>query len=157
MNIERLNQAINIMKRAGKVDMTDWQSGEIVETESEIHSCGTAACFAGWVAVSPEFKEAGGVTHPVSGAPILNIFSGYLAVVDWLGVVDEKQKDTLELLVAGEGSILDSSIEWMQSKDLLVEAEKLEPASKYSYAHLVGWQKYKAQDVIKILEILRNE
>ena len=47
MNLERLQQAINLMKRAGKVDMTDWQSGEIVETESEIHSCGTAACFAG--------------------------------------------------------------------------------------------------------------
>lgn len=157
MNLERLNQAIAIMERAGRVDMTDWQSGEIVETESEIHSCGTAACFAGWVAVSPEFKAAGGVTHPVSGAPILNIFSGYLAIVDWLEVVDEKQKDTLELLVAGEGSVLDSSIEWMQAKDLRVEAEKLEPDSEYSYAHLVGWSKYKAQDVIKVLEALRHQ
>lgn len=156
MNLERLQQAINIMERAGKVDMTDWQSGEIVETESEIHSCGTAACFAGWVAVSPEFKEAGGVTHPVSGAPILNIFSGCSAIVAWLEVEDEKQKDTLELLVAGEGSVLDSSIEWMQAKDLRVEAEKLEPGSVYSYAHLVGWQKYKAQDVIKVLEALKK-
>ena len=92
----------------------------------------------------------------MSGAPILNIFSGYLAIVYWLEGVDEKQKDTLELLVAGEGSVLDSSIEWMQSKDLLVEAEKLEPGSKYSYAHLVGWQKYKAQDVIKCLNALKD-
>ena len=90
------------------------------------------------------------------GAPILSTRSGYLAIVAWLEVEDEKQKDTLELLVAGEGSVLDSSIEWMQSKDLLVEAEKLEPASEYSYAHLVGWRKYKAQDVIKVLEALRD-
>ena len=156
MNLERLNQAIAIMERAGLVNMNFWQRGKVSKTEAELHSCGNSACFAGWVAVSPEFKEVGGVTHPVLGAPILSTRSGYLAIVAWLEVEDEKQKDTLELLVAGEGSVLDSSIEWMQSKDLLVEAEKLEPASEYSYAHLVGWRKYKAQDVIKVLEALRD-
>lgn len=61
MNIENIDKAIAIMRRAGRVDMHSFQSGdEILRSEEELHLCGTAACFAGWVAVSPEFHADGG-------------------------------------------------------------------------------------------------
>lgn len=70
MNIENLNKAIAVMTRAGKVSMIKWQviHGEVKETEEELHKCGTAACFAGWIAVSPEWKADGGYVNEF-GAP----------------------------------------------------------------------------------------
>lgn len=159
INKERLEQAINIMKRAGAVDMSFWQ-GEAFEgcatTESELHSCGNSACFAGWVAVSPEFQEAGGAHLPNSGAPIFDGYTGYYAIAEWLGAEGDLPNEVIELLVTGEGAVLDSTVQWLESKDIQIAASKHEPDRLYTYAHLTGWRNYKADDVIKILEALRD-
>lgn len=155
INLERLEQAIAIMRRAGIVKMSDWQSGEPLKTESEIHTCGTAACFAGWIAVSPEFKAAGGKVRPVSGAPVFCGWVGVQAILDWLEAQDTKAY-ILKLLIIGEGSVPDSTVEWLRSKNIQAESEKLEPDSDRTYAELPNWRNYKADDVIKILEALRD-
>lgn len=159
MNKERLEQAIAIMNRAGTVDMGFWQ-GEAFEgcatTESELHSCGNSACFAGWVAIAPEFIKAGGAHLSDSGAPIFDGYTGYYAIAEWLEAEGELHNEVIELLVTGEGAVLDSTIEWLKSNGVKVEVNKHEPDSLYTYAHLTGWRNYKAPDVIKILEALRD-
>lgn len=159
INQERLEQAIAIMKRAGAVDMSTWQGGDeggCVATEAELHSCGNSACFAGWVAIAPEFKKVGGKHLSDSGAPIFDGYVGYYAISEWLKAEDELHKEVIELLVTGEGAALGTTIQWLKSIGVKVEARRHEPDSDYSYAHLVGWRKYKAPDVIKILEALRD-
>lgn len=71
MNLQNLDHAIAIMKRAGKVNMHHWQSGNIKQTEESKHICGSAACFAGWIGVSPEWAADGGTTTR-SGEPFLD-------------------------------------------------------------------------------------
>ena len=159
INLERLEQAIAIMKRAGTIDMGFWQ-GEAFEgcatTESELHSCGNSACFAGWVAVSPEFQETGGAHLSDSGAPIFDGYTGYYAIAEWLGAEGDLPNEVLELLVTGEGAVLDSTFKWLKSSGVKVGADKHEPGGAYSYAYLVNWREYEAEDVIKILEALRD-
>ena len=101
INLERLEQAIAVMKRAGAVDMRRWQSGEVRESEVELHECGTASCFAGWLAVSPEFREAGG--HPdFLGSPSFEGATGDLAVVKWLEAEGE-DANRLQAIILGIG------------------------------------------------------
>jgi len=75
MNKVNVQKAIDIMKRAGKIDMRKWQEkndkNEICSTEETLHSCGTAACLAGWIAVSEEWKSDGGY-HCLNGSPYIN-------------------------------------------------------------------------------------
>lgn len=93
MNIENVNKAISVMERVkargDKVDMSDWQNSEFGfgDSEQDLHTCGTAACFAGWLAVSPEWAADGG-SVTLSGAPKMG---GYFllpmaAVAAWLGI-----------------------------------------------------------------------
>lgn len=157
MNIERLNQAISIMKRAGAVDMTNWQEETFIRcatTEANLHTCGNTACFAGWVAVSPEFKAAGGRVG-TSGCPYFDLCIGHNAINRWLETRGFKA-EVIELLVQGSTLISDSAVEWLQSKDISVDAEKHNPTSNYSYVYLNHWNKYKAPDVIRILEALKS-
>src|SRR5690606_6645405 len=93
MNKENIEKAIAIMKRAGKVDMLCWQDNPNTIKE-EINMCGTSACFAGWVAVSPEFKASGGDVDEFSGTPMLYRYnnlvgSGVSAMAIWLGISNE--------------------------------------------------------------------
>ena len=74
------------MQRAGEVNMVKWQSGgRLGATEEEIHICGTAACFAGWIAVSPEWKADGG-TVGYSGAPEKDTYLGRMSIAYWLEI-----------------------------------------------------------------------
>ena len=92
MNIENIDKAIAIMQRAGRIDMDNWQSSLYVASakcEKVMHSCGTAACFAGWVGVSPEWKDFGGdITR--QGEPFLIIddemLDGNASLAKWLGL-----------------------------------------------------------------------
>lgn len=159
MNKGRLEQAINIMKRAGTIDMTTWQGGDedgCATTEAELHSCGNSACFAGWVAIAPEFQEVGGKHLSNSGAPIFDGYTGHYAIAEWLEAEGELHNEVIELLVTGEGAVLDSTIQWLESKDIQITTNKHEPDRLYTYVHLTGWRNYKASDVIKILEALRD-
>ena len=157
MNIERLNQAISIMKRAGTLDMTNWQEETFIRcatTEATLHTCGNSACFAGWVAVSPEFQEAGGEVHPDYGFPIFGKLSGASAICAWLDV-DRYEWDVIYLLIVGEAHILNSSIDSLVKHGISVEAVERKDEGR-SYARLADWANFKADDVIKILEILRD-
>ena len=79
MNRERIQAAIAMMKRAipRHFNMTVWQNEpqghiiQIAQTESELHGCGNTACFAGHLALSPEFQKAGGSVSKI-GAPVFN-------------------------------------------------------------------------------------
>lgn len=98
MNIENINKAIAVMERVkvrgGRIDMSDWMTHDqpdapvCVMDESDLHTCGTAACFAGWLAVSPEWKEDGGsATH--NGCPVMGDhpnFGGVPPVATWLDI-----------------------------------------------------------------------
>jgi hypothetical protein len=95
MNIENVNKAIAVMERVrargDRVDMRDWREypfeymQEPARSEEDLHTCGTAACFAGWVAVSSEWVEDGG-TATRAGCPKMPGKSGVRAVADWLGM-----------------------------------------------------------------------
>ena len=102
VNQEAVHQAIRIMervvKRKDRFNMAYWQSlpnsttkGEdsFCETETEAHSCGMAACFGGWVAMSPEWKVLGGKVDG-SGGPLLvkanSRYFGADAIAVWLNI-----------------------------------------------------------------------
>lgn len=98
MNIENINSAIAIITRHMEanhiLDMADWQTPigvlENYDNEDtnimykETHLCGTPCCFAGYVAVSPEFQEDGGDVSP-TGAPVINGVIEDDAIREWFG------------------------------------------------------------------------
>lgn len=98
LNRRRLKVLIKIQRRVvdedKKFDIRSWQwqapSRMIaVVTEKKLHACGTAACFAGYVALSPEWKRAGGRINLSSGAPILNYRGGQDALSEYLSLDDD--------------------------------------------------------------------
>lgn len=104
MNLDTLNQAIAIIERTteDKVCMLDWQGlpfGNLaVRSELEFHECGNTACFAGHVAISPEFLDTKipGFTfyNTISGGPGVKVSQGdhlvarcgALAIGVWLDI-----------------------------------------------------------------------
>lgn len=153
MRLDRLEQAIAVMKRAGKVDMRAWQDfamrQDIRHTEKELHACGNTACFAGWLAVSPEFQAAGGGLVENTGMPEYRQLRGSAAVIGWLEAEGPKAQ-ALNLLIEGWGSLAFDTVKLLQSKGFRLEVEETLTAT------LVDWSYFKAQDVIKFLEALRD-
>ena len=100
MNRERIQDAITMMKRAiaPYFDMTNWQIEphghiiQIAQTESELHACGNTACFAGHLALSPEFQKAGGSVCKI-GAPMFNGVRYAEAVAEYFDIRYELAKD----------------------------------------------------------------
>ena len=96
MNRERIQDAITMMKDVTHrhFDMTNWQKDphghiiQIAQTESELHACGNTACFAGHLALSPEFKKAGGSASKI-GAPVFNGLLETSAVAEYFGILYE--------------------------------------------------------------------
>ncbi len=99
MNIANIDKAIAIMKRVpqGRLDMCEWQQSPphqdtdiIATSEEELHACGNKACFAGYVAISPEWKADGGSFAVRTGAPIITTNYAHLncseAIAYWLGI-----------------------------------------------------------------------
>ena len=73
------------------VGMSMWQGieGVIHLDEGTLHACGTSACFAGWLAVSPEWQADGGYVG-LDGSPRM-IVDGEEeddgeAIAHWLGI-----------------------------------------------------------------------
>ena len=100
MNRERIQSAIAMMKDVTHrhFDMANWQNEphghiiQIAQTESELQGCGNTACFAGHLALSPEFKKAGGLAYG-TGAPKFNNFSGSFAVAEYFDIPYEMARD----------------------------------------------------------------
>src|SRR5690606_8145741 len=93
MNTENINKAIAVMERVKKrcdvFDLSDWQwSNDVCQTEEELHKCGTSACFAGWVGISPEFIKDGGSINANYGYPIIKEHAGVEAMAYWLDISD---------------------------------------------------------------------
>lgn len=99
MNLKNIQTAIDVMNRVvirqGKVNMGTWQEyppgHKYVETEAEAYTCGTTACFAGWLALSDDWKKAGGDID--YGRPIMyadgKCLSHHFAVAKFLDISDE--------------------------------------------------------------------
>lgn len=105
MNKGNIKKAIAVLKRhvvkGSPLDMSDYQQetgcGEAITVEENL--CGTPCCFAGYVAVSPEFQEDGGWVDPVHGYPIIQndrylTRDGNYAIQHWLGI-SGKQAESL--------------------------------------------------------------
>ena len=100
MNRERIKSAITMMKRAipRYFDMANWQNEphghiiQIAQTESELHGCGNTACFAGHLALSPEFQKAGGSVS-ITGAPSFNGLLEASAVAEYFDIPYELARD----------------------------------------------------------------
>lgn len=58
----------------------------LVTNEEDAHNCGSACCFAGWVAVSKHFQDFGGGMCPVSGGPILAYHHKEYAIAEYFGI-----------------------------------------------------------------------
>lgn len=92
MNKEHVKIAINVMTRVrdrgDELNMTHWQchyGTPMMHTEDDANRCGTACCFAGWLAISSEFEAKGG-TVLTGGRPSYDGFSGELAISKFLGI-----------------------------------------------------------------------
>jgi len=104
MNEKNVKSAIEIMRGAKNLKMTDWQQHpghtHAALTIKDLHKCGNTACFAGYVAISEEFKAAGGWSSSV-GMPMLSVrgreFIGVSAIRHWLGI----SRETATLLIHG--------------------------------------------------------
>lgn len=154
INLERLEQAIAVMKRAGAVDMRSWQGGEVRESEVELHTCGNSACFAGWLAVSPEFQASGGSldTKGAPGMPAYKKQHGGGAVAEWLEVEHEEARMLIELLVFGVAYVSEDTTDFLQSMGI-----PYREADDGSEVFLPGWEKWTAENVVHYLERLKRE
>jgi len=93
MNRERIQSAIAMMKDVTHrhFDMANWQNEphghiiQIAQTESELHACGNTACFAGHLALAPEFQKAGGSVSK-TGAPVFNGLLEASAVAEYFDI-----------------------------------------------------------------------
>lgn len=80
INKENIKKAITVMERVKAneitmerklLNMSFFRQGEnddvfsLKEEDEILHSCGTTCCFAGWIAVSPEFREQGVTSTPI--------------------------------------------------------------------------------------------
>ena len=107
MNRERIEQCIDMMKRAKNLNMLTFQGckdeNPVCDNISQLHACGNTACFAGYLAISDFFKRAGGeVSETGSGAPVYTPLydTGYgwehrgsSAVAEFLGIGYEIASD----------------------------------------------------------------
>jgi len=89
--MNNIDTAIKIMKRARDaergLDMNEWQSraqGPHVRTEVAA-TCGTVCCFAGWVALSPEWQADPTRRVSLNGMPQIITDECEFATAKWLG------------------------------------------------------------------------
>lgn len=88
------NRAFNIFHWYDTGEVPQWvlekMEDDAAQTEEELHACGTSACAMGWIAISPEWKAAGGevsVRHTSFSMPYKNErVTGFDAAALWLGV-----------------------------------------------------------------------
>ena len=90
----RLDICITVIQRVvdnkRAFNLSHWQVRKDEEppktTETELHSCGMAACFGGWLAVSPEFIALGGGHSYFSGLPSFKSYYADNAINVFLGL-----------------------------------------------------------------------
>lgn len=135
MNKQAFSDARAIMQRVidnnAKLDMRSWQKFKgrnALKTFEEIHSCGTAACFGEYVAVSPEFKLAGGFVGCCYGSPIFKGFVGFSAISAWLSITHQDSRSLCAS--ASSKDIYEKPVKKITPQDVLAALDMLE--KKYS-------------------------
>ena len=108
MNEDNVRKAIAVMQRAlGRVSMMEFQTVHkqfkyaefIAKTEAELHTCGSKACFAGHLGISPEWiADGGGIDD--CGVPENDNHYGASSIAQWLGV----EYNTASALIMGRRS-----------------------------------------------------
>lgn len=95
MNKQNVQKAIDIMRRVKErgdgLCMNEWSNKiEMHErSEQKYHDCGTAACLAGWIASSDEWRRDGGdVSVFGGGAPSMQKMYGAESISNWLDITD---------------------------------------------------------------------
>ncbi len=89
----RMRHAIKVMERVAaspthKFDLRDWQWGTYPNfhtTEEEAVSCGTACCFAGWLALDP-VAQSQGLMPNKGGIPTFGESTQAMAIAEYLGI-----------------------------------------------------------------------
>lgn len=119
MNIENIDKAIAIMERAKARDsvfMVTFQSPKdgitFAETEEELHACGNTACFAGHIAISPEWLRTSG-HYAVDGRPRTPSSPGRPehAIAEWLGIhIDVAESFIYGTPLPSSGKVFD--VDW---------------------------------------------
>lgn len=92
VRLDRLDQAIAVMERAAVRYMDDpnsfnlgsWSNEKMLGADESCYSphCGMSACFGGWLAISPEWRAAGGCAGHV---PVFGLEIGPGAIAEFLG------------------------------------------------------------------------
>lgn len=142
MNIENIDKAIAVMKRAQEhqenFHMRDFQCAMPKEngirtwaqTEAELHSCGNTACFAGYLALSPEWQTSEGCFLNDCVVPAVRIppffLNGADAVAHWLDI----STSLAETIVYGDLWYRISSVvekDWLELKpqDIIIILEAI--------------------------------
>ena len=87
--------------RPKNFNLSHWQSGKLGEpclSVESLHSCGTAACAAGYLALSGEFGEKGGWVSTLKGAPGLGFESGDKALYEFYGARSKEEKIIIDVM-----------------------------------------------------------
>jgi hypothetical protein len=102
MNKENFDIAIKVMLRVAERQyafyVTEWQilecciQSQAKTDEESLRDCGMAACFGGWLAVSPEFQDAGGSCNRFDGYPVYKGRIGSHAIEEFLGIDESTAK-----------------------------------------------------------------
>jgi len=101
LKLRRINTCIKVQQRVvdnnRNFDMTAWQDIEdhptwAHKTEKDLHTCGSAACFGGYLALSPEWKRAGGSVD-MEGTPVYEEKVQQEAVQAFLGLSQYVSQD----------------------------------------------------------------
>lgn len=146
---ERLEKFIEYLKGVPEenFNMSDWQSfrEEVSTTAEALVQCGTAACAAGWLALSPDFHAVGGTVCTLTGGPILgDLEESVEAFGEYFGFEDELARSiTCDELFYREESLHDvplskviAALEWILKEDperKIKEYEKRADSIRASY------------------------
>lgn len=159
-NTENVQHAVNIMLRAASrdsVSMETFQSpgpeshidARIVRTEEAFHACGNVACFAGHVAISPEFQSS---THgystfyvDASGTPRMKDLMGQTSVFD---------SETVMALWLGVPKLVAGMLIYRAQVKLKGSSQYLRQAPHCLYG--VKWEDVKAEHVLKVLRAIQE-
>lgn len=148
MNIKNIDKAIAVMHRAKNFHMGQWQTisyspgggrTRCAETEVELHACGNSACFAGYIAISHEFKEDHGLIDSSTGSPCYRDKGGAAAIASWLDI----HPGLAIRLVIGE---------------LILRPSKSDPRCNevFSVFYEKAWSEVTPQNVIDKLEAIKT-
>lgn len=156
MNKKRIKYAISVMEKAKNLDMNSWQTSyNLAATITELHTCGNTACFAGYLALSPLFKEVGGAVGIV-GEPVYEGLREESAVLAFFEM-DEHYLPLLRALILGQVDGLNVGDEEFEQD--LAEFSEFERKVVQQVTDLTGgisWVEWEPKHVITVLKAILN-